>query len=455
MDTVVGTLTRGEVGFDERIADRLFNKLPFGRSPEVIAIPRSEEEVVEVVREASRRGRRIAVLSGGHSWIGAPLRSGGVLIDMSGFDRLEVNVEAGTARVGPAVRSGTLAKTLAEDGFAFPSGHCGTPAFGGYVLGGGIGLNPGRWKFACYSVRSVRVVTASGEIVVASEADRHELLWLARGAGPAFPGVITDFEIELQSRPADTRVSSWMFAFDDLEPVSRWISRVSPELRSNVEVATAALGPERPDHRPSDGFPTHVLSVSATAYADSAAEATRALAPMAAGPGMPPLAYGELEPVPFERLHEAFDAEYLPDQRYLADSFWSDRDVEGVLMPLREAFLRAPSGKSNVIALMPANGSKLGLSADFGAYSMDERTLVMPYAIWTDPAADDANRAWIGEMSTILERISTGHFISEADLDAYPNRLTRSFMPANWERVVDLRAKWDPDGRFHLPGQQR
>lgn len=453
MGTVITRLTRGEAAFDEHIADRVFNKLPFGRAPDLIAVPETEDEVVEVVRAARLNGHQIAVLSGGHSWIGAPLRTGGVLIDMSAFDRLEVDVESRTARVGPAVRSGALAKTLASDGFAFPSGHCGTPAFGGYVLGGGIGLNPGQWKFACYSLRSMRVVTASGEIVVASEADRHELLWLARGCGPAFPGVITEFEIELQNRPTDTRVSSWLFAFDELAAVSRWISTVSPALPANVEIATAALGPDRPDHRPSEGFPDHVLAVSATAYADSAHEAHEALAPMAAGPGVRPLAYGELEPMPFELLHEAFDAEYLPDQRYLADSFWSDHDVEGVLMPLQEAFLRAPSGKSNVIALMPANGSKLGLSDHFGAYSMDERTLVMPYAIWTDPAADNANRAWISEMSKILEPISTGHFISEADLDAYPNRLPGSFTPANWERVLALRAQWDRDGLFHMPGR--
>lgn len=454
MNTLITRLTRGEAGFDRHIADRVFNELPFDRAPDLIAIPRSEAEIIEVVREARRTGQKLAILSGGHSWIGAPLRAGGVLIDMSTFDRIEVDAASRTARVGPAARSGSLAKTLAAHGLAFPSGHCGTPGFGGYVLGGGIGLNTGQWKPACYSLRSVRVVTATGELVVASAADRHDLLWLARGSGPSFPGVITEFEIELQNRPADTHVSSWLFAFEELAAVSRWISAVSSQLPSNVEVATAALGLERPVHPPSDGFPDHVVAVSAMIYADDAEEAREAVTPMAAGPGTPPLAKSDLEPVPFELLHEAFDAEYLPGHRYLADSFWSDRDVEGVLMPLQETFRRAPSGKSNVIALMPANGSKLGLSAEFGAYSMDERTLVMPYAIWTDPASDDTNRSWMSEMSEILASVSTGHFISEADLDAYPDRLPRSFTTANWERVHALRAQWDPDGVFHIPGQR-
>jgi FAD/FMN-containing dehydrogenase len=452
-ETQVRQLARGEAAFERHLSDLLFNRLPFGRVPDAVAVPQTEDEVVEVVRGARRAGHKIAVLSGGHSWIGAPVRDGGVLIDLSAFAQIEVDAASRVARIGPAVRSGTLAITLAAEGLACPSGHCGTPAFGGYVLGGGIGLNSGRWKPACYSLRSVRVVTAAGEVVVATESERRELLWLARGSGPAFPGIVTEFEIDLQERPADTRVSSWVFGLDDLAAVGRWISEVSPALPSNVEVATAALGPQRPDHAPGEGFPDHVVAVSATAYAHDEQEARDALAPLAAGPGIPPLAHGDLDPVPFELLHRAFDAEYPEDRRYLADAFWTDRDVEGALAPLQEAFRRAPSGESNVIALMPGNGAKLGLSPEDGAYSMDERTLVMPYAVWSDAAQDDACRAWIAEMSRILEPISTGHFISEADLEAHPGRLARSFTPANWERVRSLRAQWDPDGLFHLPGR--
>jgi FAD/FMN-containing dehydrogenase len=445
----IPSVARGEAGFDQRIKSMLFNKLPFDRVPGLVVTPRTEAEVAEVVRQASGGGHRIAVLSGGHSWIGAPLRDGGVLIDMSAFDRIEVDVDARTARVGPAVRSGTLAKALAAQGLAYPSGHCGTPAFGGYVLGGGLGLNWGQWRPACYSLRSVRVVTAAGELVTAGESENRDLLWLARGSGPLFPGVVVDCEIDLQQRPADTRVSSWHFSLDHLDEVSRWVSDISPELPAGVEVATAVLGPDRHELPPAAGFPDQVITVIAIAFAHDGEEARAAVAPMEAGAGVPVLGHGDLEPVPFELLHEAFDADYPDDHRYLADSFWTDLDVGAALPLLEETFRRAPSGKSNVMALMPGNGAKLGLSTEDGAYSMDARTLVMPYAVWQDPAADAANRAWIAEMSALLEPISSGHFISEADLDAYPNRLARCFTPASWERLLRLRERWDPQGLFH------
>lgn len=220
----------------------------------------------------------------------------------------------------------------------------------------------------------------------------------------------------------------------------------------NVEVARALLGPERPELRPSEGFPDRVVTVTAIVFAQDAQGARRALAPMAAGPDLAPLSRSDLEPVAFELVPEAFDAEFPEDHCYLADTFWTDSDVEAALMPLREAFARAPSDKSVVIALMPGRGAKLGLSLEQAAYSMDERTLVMPYAVWEDLAAEAMNRAWMRDMTNALEGISTGHFLSEADLDANPDRLPRCFAPANWERVLALRAKWDPEGLFHAIG---
>jgi FAD/FMN-containing dehydrogenase len=454
MGTGVQSLARAEEGFDRRIEELVFNKLPFGRAPEALVSPRSETEVVEAVRAAADAGQRVSVLSGGHSWIGAPLRESGVLLDMSAFDGIEVDEAARTARVGAAARSGVLAKALAAEGLAFPSGHCGTPAFAGYVLGGGLGLNWGRWKPACYSLRAIRVVIATGEVVEATEAEHFDLLWLARGCGPGFPGVITEFEIELQDRPADTRVSSWLFDLDDLAAVARWVDEASPSLSPKVELATSLLGPDRPEHLPAEGFPECVVAVAAMVFADAEREAREAIAPLATGPDVPVLAHDDLDPIPFEGLSDAFDAEYPEGHRYLADSFWTDEGVESALTRLRERFTRMPSGKNNVIALMPGNGSRLGLPPEAGAYSMDERTLVMHYAIWQDPATDDANREWIGAMSGLLEPISTGHFISEADLIAHPQRLERCFLPAHWERVQELRARFDPEGLFHgMPGE--
>ncbi len=450
-------ITRKESGFDRRIKDLVFNGLPIDRAPDIVVAPQTEQEVVDVVRAARAAGQKVAVISGGHNWIATSVKDQGVLIDMSAFDRVKVDAASRTAWVGPAVRSGALIEALAVDDLAFPAGHCSTPGFAGYMLGGGLGFNWGRWKPACYSLRSVRMVTAAGELIVASESENPELLWLARGAGPGFPAVITDMEIELQDRPADMRVSAWVFELDDLAAVSRWVSEASPSLPLTVEVTTAAVGPERTDFLPSEGFPDHVVIVTAMVFADDGEEAREAVEPLAAGPGTEVLAHHDLIAVPFEKMQKtlALDAGFPEGHCYVGEPFWTDRDVE-VLVPLKEAVLTAPSGKSYVMALMPGNGSKLGLPVEDAVYSMDERTLVMAYAVFQDPAAEEANRAWISGVRTLLEPIATGQPVAEADLDAHPDRMAGCFTPANWKRLLALRAQWDPDEFFHgLPGQRR
>lgn len=441
---------RGEAEFRERIAGPAYNKLPVDRIPDLLMAPASEEDVVRAVRAARRDGRKIAVRSSGHSWINAAIRGDGMLIDMSAFDRVAIDAAARTARVGSAVRSDELGRALAKEGLAFPIGHCGGPAMGGYLLAGGLGLNWGLWQPACFSVRSVRVVTAAGELVVANESTNSELLWMARGAGPGFPGVITEFELELKDLPADPRVSSWFFSLEALNDVTRWVSSASVGLPANVEVAVMTIGPDRSVLPPGNGNPSHLVGVSAIAFVDNEDDARTALAPLSTGPGFAALLHGDLERIPFEALHLGADATHPERQRVLADTFWTDRHVHTTLPEISSVVMDAPSGKSFVVAIMPGHGARTsGVPEGAGAYSMDERTLVLAYAIWDDPAGDAPNRRWMSELVQRLEHVSTGHFLGEADLTRDPERAARSFSKANWERLAALRTQWDPDAAFH------
>ncbi len=116
---------------------------------------------------------------------------------------------------------------------------------------------------------------------------------------------------------------------------------------------------------------------------------------------------------------------------------------------------RAPSGKSYVLAGMPANGRGADLlPRGEAAYGMHDRTLLIVYVIWDDPAADAANRAWLDEVAAALLPVTTGHFLSESDIRRNPSRVARSFTFADRERVEHLRAAFDPDGLFHgFPGE--
>lgn len=450
MITGIAQWRRGDEDFCDKVVGPLYNKLPVHRSPHLLVAPRDEDEVVRAIKAARQAGHKVAVRSGGHSWIGSSVRDQGMLIDMGAFDQVVINAAARTARVGAAVRNDHFGRLLAKEGLAFPIGHCGGPAMGGYLLSGGLGLNWGLWQPACFSVRSIRVVTAAGELVVANESTNSELLWMARGAGPGFPGVITEFELDLKDRPADVRVSSWYFPLDALDDVTRWVRDASAELPANVELAVTTIGPDRPMLPPGSGFPLHLVGVSALAFVDSETEAKKALSPLSSGPRVAALMKNDLEPIPFEALHLGADATHPEGQRVLGDTFWTDRNVHEALPPLSTLVTAAPAGKSFVVAIMPGHGARSsGVPQGAGAYSMDERTLVLAYAIWDDAAADAPNQKWMTEVVHPLELASTGHFLGEADLTRHPKRAARSFSKASWERLSNLRLKWDPEAVFH------
>lgn len=450
------TVLRGEAGFESAVIDGVFNTLDVTQRPDTVVCPRTEADVIDAVRSASAAGQRIAVRSGGHSWVASSVRGDGVLVDLGHLDGISLDRAGRIATVGPGVRGRTLSTALMKAGLAFPVGHCGDPAVGGFLLGGGLGVNWGHWRPACFSIRSLRIVTADGELRTASRTVNTDLFWLARGSGPGFPGIVTSIDLDLQPLPPVIRVVTWQFPLGALGEVARWITDASAELPSNVEVSLVTAGPDRPGGL-GEGVPHPlVVGVAATVFAADAAEADAALAPLAAGPGdgVDTLAHAVFDDVPFDTLHEAVDATYPRGARYLADTFWTAGDLATATAPLEALLAKAPSGKSYVLAGMPANGRGASLTpAGEAAYGLHDRTLLIVYVIWDDPADDAANRAWLDEVAAALLPTTTGHFLSEADIRHTPERVAGSFTAADWARVERLRAEFDPRGVFHgFPG---
>ncbi|MCS5723608.1 FAD-binding oxidoreductase [Herbiconiux sp. CPCC 203407] len=442
-------LLRGDPEFERAVVEGSFNALLPAERPEIVVRPRSETEAVAAVRAVAAAGQRIAVRSGGHSWVAASVRDGGVLIDLGALDGIGLDTERMTATVGPGVRGARLSAALEEAGLAFPVGHCGDPGVGGFLLGGGLGVNWGHWRPACFSIERMRVVTADGELRTASPTENPDLFWLARGSGPGFPGVVTEFELALRPLPPCIRVETLSYPLDRLGEVTRWLTDASQDLPTNVELSLVTAGSPDPAH-------PFVVGVAATVFAGSVAEADAALAPLHGAPaahrGRPadPLAHTAPADVAFSALHEAVDATYPRGARYLADTFWTDLDLHDATAPLAALLERAPSKRSYVLAGMPANGAGAGLvTPGEAAYGMHDRTLLIVYTIWEDAADDAANRAWLDEVADALLPTATGHFLSEADLRHRPDRVPGSFAPADRARVEHLRGHYDPDHLFH------
>src|SRR5262245_2803249 len=78
------------------------------RHPDAVVLAESVDDVVAGIGLARERGWKVGVRAGGHSWAGNHLRDGGLLLDLSRLDSVEVDAGGGLAVVGPGCRGDRL-----------------------------------------------------------------------------------------------------------------------------------------------------------------------------------------------------------------------------------------------------------------------------------------------------------------------------------------------------------
>ncbi len=187
----------GEDGYDD--ARRAWN-LAVDQHPVLVATPHTDEDVALVVRFAAAAGLRVAVQATGH---GAGPRGDltrAVLVRTETLRGVAVDPAARTARVRAGDVWLDVIEAAAPHGLAPVAGSAPDVGVVGYTLGGGLGWLGRRYGVAANSVRSIDVVTATGERVRCDADHRPELFWALRGGGGSF-GVVVGMEFALHPAP--------------------------------------------------------------------------------------------------------------------------------------------------------------------------------------------------------------------------------------------------------------
>ena len=427
-------LERGDAVYEEARRGAVWNGRTPERFPDLIVQAESTEDVIEAVRLAAERGMRIGVKSGGHSWAGNHLRDGGMLLDVSRLDRLEVDAEAMTAVVGPGF--GSIAGALEKQGLFFPGGHCPGVAVGGYLLQGGFGWNGRVHGPACMSVEAIDVVTADGELIHADEDNHPDLLWAARGSGPGFFGVVVAFHLRVYPAPRHISSSMMRYPIALAEEVFSWAREVGPEIAREVELSLFV-------HRGEDGAP-EILVIS-PAMVDSPEQAAAALAFV----DECPLLDQALEVVRNEEitLGELYDAvhEFYPDGwRYAVDNMWTHAPVSELIAGIEEIAATLPPSPSAMLWLNWGGGD--GPPRPEMAFSVDDEIYIAVYGVWEDPAEDERNIPWAEERMRAMEHLSSGIQLADENLGRRPGRFVSD---ENMARLDEIRDRYDPGRRFH------
>src|SRR6266700_4166482 len=166
------------------------------RRPAVVVRCANAGDVIAAVHFARENQLHLAVRGGGHSVPGFGTCDGGVVVDLAGMRGVRVDPASGTERAEGGATWGDFNAATYAFGLATTGGIISTTGVGGLTLGGGIGYLARGFGLSCDNLVSVEVVTADGQLVVASEDENDDLFWALRGGGGNF-GVATALEFRV------------------------------------------------------------------------------------------------------------------------------------------------------------------------------------------------------------------------------------------------------------------
>ncbi|MFI6477417.1 FAD-binding oxidoreductase [Nonomuraea sp. NPDC050663] len=259
MENVQGPVLRpGESGYD---GERSGFQTSHRHHPDLVVVAADAADVQAAVAYAAAHDLPVAVQAAGHGLTVAAEE--GVLITTSRLDEVTVDPGRRTARIGAGVRWRQVIEAAAPYGLAPVSGSF--PDLGAvpYTLGGGLGLMSRTYGYAADHVTRIEAVLADGAPVALAPGD--ELFAAMLGTRGAF-GVVTALEFSLV--PVEQLYGGGLlFAASEelVEAYLAWTATLPDTLTSSL-----ALIPT-PDRR---------LAAVRVAFAGDAAEGERLVAPL-------------------------------------------------------------------------------------------------------------------------------------------------------------------------------
>jgi UDP-N-acetylenolpyruvoylglucosamine reductase len=407
--------------------------LAVDQRPALVAMPETDEDVVEIVRYAVAAGLRVAPQGTGHNAHPLGDLSDTVLVKMCRMTGVDVDVErrVGRARAGAVWGDVTEATT----GTGLVALHGSSPDVGviGYSLGGGIGWLARRYGAQTNRVLAIELVTADGEPVRADRRNHPELFWALRGGGGNF-GVVTAIEFELF--PLEEIYAGWLFfgverAAEVLDAWREWTHTVPEQVTSIGRILQLPPIPDIPEPLRGRAF----VVVEAAMMLDEASGA-RLLEPLRAlGPEMdtfatvPAEALGTLHMDPDHPVPGQGDHLMLSDITAETVAAMAEATVGSALLSVELRHLGGALGRG---------GDDHGaLQAFDGDYAMFAVGMTMT------PEMGLAVRAGLDGVVAALQPWDSGReYLNFVEKPQDPRRM---FAGETHERLVAVKDAYDPD----------
>jgi FAD/FMN-containing dehydrogenase len=426
----------GDAGYDQ--ARSVFYG-GFDHRPALIIRPVDATEVSLVVSLARESGLPLAVRSGGHSNAGHSVSEGGITLDLRDMRALEIEPDNHTAWVETGLTAGEYTAAAAEYGLATGFGDTGSVGIGGITLGGGVGYLVRKHGLTIDHLLAAEVVTADGHILRVDAEKHPDLFWAIRGGGGNF-GVATRFQFRLH--PVDQIVGGMLFLPATPQVIAGFIAaaEAAPEELSTIaNVMPAPPMPFLPEEQHG-----RLVIMAMMVYTGEVEAGERALAPFRAlaepiADLLRPMRYPEMFPPEQEDYHPT-----AVGRTMFVDTI--DRDTAETIV----TYLQASDASMRVAQLRVLGGAMARVPAEATSFAHRRSRIMVNLAAFYDGPGDRAVRdAWVTNFAAALQQDDSGAYVNFMGVEG-PDQIRKAYPAATWQRLAEIKARYDPDNLFHL-----
>ena len=408
------------------------------KRPALIARCLGVADIIDAVNFARQNGLEIAVRGGGHNVAGTAVCDDGLMIDLSLMKGIYVDPKARTARAQGGVTWGQFNRETQLHGLATTGGFISTTGIAGLTLGGGLGWLMSKHGLAIDNLISAEMVTANGDVLRASKDENADLFWALRGGGGNF-GVVSSFEYQLH--PLGPAVVSGLIAYpiDNAGEVLRFFREFTASLPDELGAVAGLL------YAP-DGSGTPIAAI-AVCHCGSLEEGEAAVRPLKEF-GSP--AMDVIGPTSYEETSMMLDAGFPRGALNYWKSNFLNELSDAAIETMADQFSTCPSPMTSLF-LEHFHGTATRVGATDTAFPHRRpgyNFLVL--SEWLDPAESDQNIAWTREMYAAMQPyLASGRYVNYIGEEEGEDPVRAAYGP-NYERLAQLKNKYDPNNLFHM-----
>jgi FAD/FMN-containing dehydrogenase len=433
----------GDPAYDD--ARRVWNGM-IDKHPSVIVRAVGDDDVVAVLALARSTGLPLALRGGGHNVAGNGTVDDGIVLDMGGRNRVEVDAPAGLVRVEAGATLHDVDAATAPHGLAVPVGVVSGTGIAGFTLGGGVGWLTRRHGLTIDNLVAVDLILPDGSPVHADARSHPDLFWALRGGGGNF-GVVTAFTFRAYPHGPEAFAGTLVYERprwgEALRAWRSWTAALPDEL---TPIATFMVPP--PDWEMGD----RPLMFAGYAWAGHDHEAGRAAVQGLLDACPPDVAM--TDPTPWTAFQASFDTAMPKGVRAYWRNAWFAGAGDDVLDAIEEGCARQ-AGVGTAVDVHFMGGAFGSVPEEATAFpDRSARLWLNIYGFWRDATDDEARVAWVKGFSDAVRPLAMDrqyvNFMGVEDGgEAYAKALA-VYGPAKLARLAEVKRRYDPTNLLRI-----